>query len=153
MQRQGSCCMDILIQPEAWLRGLIGGVLIGLAAAALMAFNGRIAGVSGVLGGLVFERKAGDRLWRVLFLAGLLLGPLVASFAGLASAVTLPSNWLLIAAAGLLVGFGTRLGSGCTSGHGICGLARFSRRSLAATATFMAFGFLTVYLLRHGLAP
>lgn len=145
--------MDILIQPEAWLRGLAGGMLIGLAAAVLMAFNGRVAGISGVLGGLVFERRPGDRLWRALFLAGLLLGPVLARLLGAAGEVTLPTHWLLIAAAGLLVGFGTRLGSGCTSGHGICGLARFSRRSLAATATFMAFGFLTVYIVRHGFAP
>lgn len=145
--------MDILIEPGAWLRGLAGGMLIGLAAAVLMAFNGRVAGISGLLGGLVFERRPGDRLWRVLFLFGLLLGPVLAVLLGAGVAVTLPTDWLLIAPAGLLVGFGTRLGSGCTSGHGICGLARFSRRSLAATVTFMASGFLTVYILRHGLAP
>ncbi len=142
--------MDILIQPDAWLRGLAGGLLIGLAAASLMAFSGRVAGISGVLGGLIFERRPGDSLWRLLFLFGLLLGPLLAALSGLSRPVAMPSGWLLITSAGLLVGYGTRLGNGCTSGHGICGIARFSARSFAATATFMAFGFLTVFILRHG---
>ena len=144
--------MDILIQPDAWLRALAGGMLIGLAAALLLLFSGRIAGVSGVLGGLIFERKPGDTTWRSLFIVGLLIGPIIAASAGLTRAVTMPTSWLLIAAAGLLVGYGTRLGSGCTSGHGICGMARFSKRSFAATATFMGFGFLTVFIIRHGIS-
>jgi len=144
--------MDILIQPDAWLRGLIGGMLIGLAAASLLFFNGRIAGISGVLGGLLFNRQAGDTTWRSLFVVGLLLGPIVAAASGLTRPVTMPAGWLLIALAGVLVGYGTRLGNGCTSGHGICGLARFSTRSLVATVTFMAFGFLTVFVLRHVVA-
>jgi uncharacterized membrane protein YedE/YeeE len=142
--------MSILIDPEAWLRAAVGGSLIGAAAALLWAANGRIAGISGVLGGALWPQRHGERRWRLAFLAGLLLGPLLLFAAGLFQGPPRAqlSPWLL--AAGLLVGFGTRLGSGCTSGHGICGLARFSPRSLAATATFMGFGFLTVWLVRHG---
>ena len=143
--------MDILIQPQAWLSALAGGMLIGLAAAMLMLFSGRVAGISGVLGGLVFDRKPGDTTWRSVFIVGLLIGPVIAASAGLTRAVTMPTSWLLIAAAGLLVGYGTRLGNGCTSGHGICGMARFSKRSFVATATFMGFGFITVFIVRHGL--
>jgi uncharacterized membrane protein YedE/YeeE len=141
--------MDILIQPNAWLRALAGGALIGLSAAGLMAFNGRVAGISGIFGGLVLDRRPGDSAWRVLFLAGLLLGPLLVGALSLALPVTLPTGWITVVLGGLLVGFGTRLGHGCTSGHGICGMARLSKRSFAATATFMGFGFLTVFLLRH----
>lgn len=142
--------MEILIEPGAWLRGLAGGGLIGLAAAALLLFNGRVAGISGILGGLLIHPQPGDRRWRLWFLAGLLLGPLLAAALSLAAPVDLPTRWLPVLLAGLLVGFGTRLANGCTSGHGVCGLARGSPRSLAATATFMGSGFLTVYLLRHG---
>lgn len=138
-----------MIEPD-WVAGIGGGALIGTAASMLLWGDGRIAGISGILGGLPGAR--GDRLWRWAFLAGLLLG------AGLYSTLTgnLPQHWQggapLMAAAGLLVGFGTRLGSGCTSGHGVCGIARGSPRSLAATATFMAAGILTVFFTRHLLA-
>jgi uncharacterized membrane protein YedE/YeeE len=141
--------MDILIQPDSWLRALIGGAMIGLAAAALMAFRGRVAGISGIFGGLILDRKPGDIAWRALLIAGLLLGPVLAAALSLARPATLPSHWMPVIVAGLLVGFGTRMGNGCTSGHGICGMARFSKRSFAATATFMAFGFLTVFIVRH----
>ena len=142
--------MNIVFETDSILRGLGGGLLIGLSAVLLLAFNGRIAGISGILGGLVLDRKAHDRLWRLLFLSGLLAG---AALAGLLP-IPVPSSstlhWLALTGAGLLVGFGTRLGNGCTSGHGICGLARLSGRSLAAVLTFMGFGFLTVYVIRHG---
>lgn len=133
--------------PASWLAGLAGGLLIGISAAALFWLLGRIAGISGILGGLMQADSAGDRDWRLFFLAGLLVaGALAAPLPVLTPGTTTP----LLAAAGLLVGFGTRLGSGCTSGHGVCGLGRLSLRSLAATLTFMAAGFITVFLLRHG---
>lgn len=144
---------------------LIGGGLIGLAAALLWLALGRIAGISGILGQVLgrligpgpsgAERKGGEFLWRVLFLVALPLGAWLAVRLGWA---TLPSsppsiasagNLLLAIVGGLLVGFGTRLGSGCTSGHGVCGLARLSPRSLAATLVFMAAGMASVFVLRH----
>jgi len=132
-----------VIEPD-WTGGLGGGVLIGLASVALLAFNGRIAGISGILGGLLGSPN--DRSWRLAFLAGLPLGAgIVAVLAGGLPQVMQGPSWLLVVA-GLLVGFGTRLGSGCTSGHGICGLARRSPRSLAATLTFIVTGMLTVYV-------
>jgi len=128
------------------LSSAAGGLLIGVAAAALLLLNGRIAGISGIVGGLL---RSPDRAWRAAFIAGLLLAPGVwRLFAELPVATASDSPGLLVAA-GLLVGFGSRLGSGCTSGHGVCGIARLSPRSLAATATFMAAGFAVVYLLRH----
>lgn len=133
-----------------WSGGLGGGALIGLAAALLLGLSGRIAGVSGILGGVL--TAASDRAWRIAFVAGLPLG------AGLFAAATgslpqqLQVGWLPMAVAGLLVGFGTRLGSGCTSGHGICGMARLSPRSIAATAVFMATGIGIVFVVRHLLA-
>jgi uncharacterized membrane protein YedE/YeeE len=145
--------MHILIQPQAWLRALEGGVLIGLSAAAMLAFNGRIAGISGVFGGLFFDRTPGDFAWRALFVAGLLAGMLIAMHAGWVAPVTISANAWQVVVAGLLVGFGTRLGNGCTSGHGVCGIARFSPRSVVATAVFMGFGFLTVFVIRHGVRP
>lgn len=128
------------------IHALIGGALIGIAAGAFLVLNGRIAGISGILGGLLTPR-AGDTDWRFAFVAGLLGG-------GVGLAVVYPSAFpdaiesstTRLIAAGLLVGFGTRLGSGCTSGHGVCGMARFSPRSLAATATFMATGILTIII-------
>lgn len=127
---------------------LAGGVLIGLAAAAFVLLNGRIAGISGILGGLLRPAR-GDIAWRVAFLAGLVGAPLVyALFAALPEARIEAGEGTLVVA-GLLVGLGTRYGAGCTSGHGVCGLSRLSPRSLVATAAFMAAGFLTVYLLRH----
>jgi len=125
-----------------------GGLLIGLAAAWLILFDGRILGASGLLGGLIPPR-AGDWSWRLAALVGLIVAPLVARllFASAAPAIEAPLPTLI--AGGLLVGFGTRLANGCTSGHGVCGLARLSPRSLAATITFMTAGFLTVYVVRH----
>jgi uncharacterized membrane protein YedE/YeeE len=129
--------------------GLIGGALIGLAASLLLLMNGRIAGISGILGGIFSSTDRADRLWRSAFVVGIMGGAIVYArfFAGLS--VQLQTNNLTLITAGLLVGFGTRLGSGCTSGHGVCGLARRSPRSLVATATFMLFGMLTVFLIRH----
>lgn len=127
---------------------LAGGALIGLAAAMFALINGRIAGISGVIGGLLRPVR-GDSAWRVAFLAGLGAAPLVyLAFAPL-HPPQIDAGYGMLVIAGLLVGIGTRYGSGCTSGHGVCGLARLSPRSLAATATFMAAGFVTVYLLRH----
>jgi len=131
------------------LSGAIGGALIGLAAALLLALNGRIAGISGIVGGLLPPR-AGDMGWRLLFVAGLALGALLLRIVGGEPlAVPTGTSTLLLALGGVLVGFGSRLGSGCTSGHGICGLARFSPRSLVAVATFMGSAMVTVFVLRH----
>jgi uncharacterized membrane protein YedE/YeeE len=133
------------------LTGALGGALIGLAAALLLALNGRIAGISGIVGGLLPPR-AGDALWRLLFVLGLALGALlVRLYSGAPLAVPVESSTFTLVLGGLLVGFGTRLGSGCTSGHGICGLARLSPRSLVAVLTFMASAMLTVFALRHAL--
>ncbi|MFC7289893.1 YeeE/YedE family protein [Herminiimonas glaciei] len=130
---------------------LAGGLLIGLAAALFILFNGKIAGISGILGGLLRPVK-GDLLWRVAFLLGLMAAPLVfALFQPLPDATIDASNVTLVVA-GLLVGLGTRYGAGCTSGHGVCGLSRLSLRSLVATLAFMAAGFLTVYIVRHLIA-
>lgn len=127
---------------------LAGGALIGLSAALLILGSGRIAGISGIVGGLL-KPGGPDMRWRLAFLAGLLAAPLVwGLFAALPDATPVAGNGMLIAA-GLLVGVGTRYGSGCTSGHGVCGLSRLSPRSLVATLAFMGAGFLTVYLVRH----
>ncbi|HUD87708.1 MAG TPA: YeeE/YedE thiosulfate transporter family protein [Xanthobacteraceae bacterium] len=127
----------------------IGGALIGLAAVLLMLFNGRIAGVSGIMGG-VFNPRSDDRLWRVAFIAGLIAAPLAAAFAGHAVAIPqMPASIVVIAVGGLLVGFGTRLGNGCTSGHGICGIARLSPRSIAATLVFMVAAMAVVAITHH----
>lgn len=129
--------------------GFLGGMLIGLATVLLLALNGRIAGVSGILSGAVTAPDRFDRSWRRLFILGLMAGAaLYRVFSG-ALPVQIEAGTPTLVVAGLLVGFGTRLGSGCTSGHGVCGLARLSPRSLAATITFMLFGMLTVYLTRH----
>ncbi len=130
------------------LTALLGGLLIGAAAAALLLLNGRILGVSGIAGGLL-QPRAGDTGWRAAFVAGLLVPPLALALSGTMDAPKFDGPLLLIAAAGLLVGFGSRMGSGCTSGHGICGMARLSKRSLVATACFLLTGFVTVYLTRH----
>lgn len=127
---------------------LAGGVLIGLAAAMLVLLLGRIAGISGIVAGLL-KPFSGDVGWRLAFVIGLLLAPAAwMLFAPLPAIQIEASNGMLIAA-GLIVGLGTRYGSGCTSGHGVCGLSRLSPRSLVATLTFMLTGFVTVYLLRH----
>jgi hypothetical protein len=129
---------------------LVGGALIGLAAVLLMLLNGRIAGVSGILGGaLARERDSG---WRVAFLAGLIAAPLLMGALGdPLPAPPMPASWAIVIAGGLLVGFGTRLGGGCTSGHGVCGMARLSPRSIAATLIFMATAIVVVAVIRHGL--
>lgn len=129
---------------------LIGGILLGIASAAFILFNGRILGISGILGGLFTFRK-GDASWRIFFLLGLLAAPvsLFVLAPGLIDAPRIEAGTLVIVIAGLLVGLGTRYGSGCTSGHGVCGLSRLSPRSLAATVAFMTSGFATVYVIRH----
>jgi len=127
----------------------LGGVMIGGAALLLMAFNGRVAGVSGVLGG-VLDARADDVSWRLSFVAGLVLGALAyQALGGSLAAVRIEAGWPLVIAGGLLVGFGTHRGRGCTSGHGVCGNALLSPRSLAATLVFMAAGVATVFVLRH----
>lgn len=124
----------------------IGGALIGLAAVLLMALNGRIAGISGVFSGTLFA-ASGDRIWRAFFVAGLIAGPAGYNLvSGNVPAFEITSSVPLIIAGGLLVGFGTRLGSGCTSGHGVCGLSRLSPRSMASVALFMVAGMATVGL-------
>jgi uncharacterized membrane protein YedE/YeeE len=130
----------------------IGGGLIGLSAILLMLLTGRIAGISGIFAGcLGFETS--DKGWRVAFIAGLILAPLIAGWAGYPlPSPQMPASWAVVVAAGLLVGFGTRLGGGCTSGHGICGIARLSGRSIAATAIFMLAAIVVVALIRHVLA-
>jgi uncharacterized protein len=125
-----------------------GGLLVGIAAAMLILFNGRVAGISGIVGGLLRPTR-GDLDWRIAFVAGLIGAPLAYRMWFVLPAVQIEATPFTLAAAGLLVGFGTRLGSGCTSGHGVCGLSRLSPRSLAATAIFMAAGFATVFVVRH----
>jgi uncharacterized membrane protein YedE/YeeE len=130
---------------------LAGGLLIGLAAAAFLLLNGRIAGISGILGGLLRPSR-GDLGWRVAFLLGLVAAPLVYALAAPLPAMRIDAGNATLLAAGLLVGVGTRYAAGCTSGHGVCGLSRRSPRSLAATAAFMLAGFVTVFLVRHAFA-
>jgi uncharacterized membrane protein YedE/YeeE len=130
---------------------LAGGMLIGISAAIFILFNGRIAGISGILGGLLRPVR-NDVLWRVAFVAGLVLAPLVFGMLAPLPAVQVDAGTATLVVAGLLVGIGTRYGSGCTSGHGVCGISRLAPRSLVATATFMAAGFATVYIVRHLLA-
>ena len=127
---------------------LAGGALIGLAAAMLALLNGRIAGISGVLGGIL-KPVRGDIGWRVAFVAGLLSAPLLYLLGGMELRPQIDAGYAALVLAGLLVGVGTRYGSGCTSGHGVCGLSRLSGRSLAATAAFMSAGFTTVFVIRH----
>lgn len=130
---------------------LSGGVLLGLASALFILLNGRILGISGILGGLIPPKRS-DALWRLAFLAGLFTSPWVFKAlapSSLLSAPRIDAGLILLVIAGLLVGLGTRYGSGCTSGHGVCGLARLSPRSLIATLTFMAAGFAVVFVARH----
>jgi uncharacterized membrane protein YedE/YeeE len=130
----------------------IGGGLIGLSAVLLMLLTGRIAGISGIFGGCL-GFGINDKGWRIAFIAGLIAAPLIASQIGYAvPSPQMPASWAVVVAAGLLVGFGTRLGGGCTSGHGICGIARLSDRSIAATAIFMFAAIVVVALMRHVLA-
>jgi len=131
------------------LASLIGGMLIGLSASALLLFDGKIAGISGILAGMLSPTK-NDTLWRGVFVAGLLTGGFLLNlFSPQAFAVGISRSWSALIVAGLLVGFGTRLGNGCTSGHGVCGISRFSWRSLIATGIFMGTGVATVYIINH----
>ena len=131
------------------IASLCGGVLIGLSASLLLLSDGKIAGISGIMGGLLHPVKK-DTAWRVLFIFGLLIGGLLFQFLlpeVFTIGVTRSTSTLILA--GLLVGFGTRLGNGCTSGHGVCGLSRFSPRSLVSTVTFIVTGAITVYIINH----
>jgi uncharacterized membrane protein YedE/YeeE len=130
------------------LTSLTGGLLIGLSAALLILFNGRIAGISGIVGGLLRPGR-GDIGWRMAFLLGLVLAPVAYALVHPLPAIEADAGTGTLVAAGLLVGLGTRYGSGCTSGLGVCGLSRLSPRSLAATLSFMAAGFATVFAVRH----
>ena len=132
------------------LSGVLGGALIGLSAAMLMLFTGRIAGISGIFGGLLSPTTS-DRGWRIAFIAGVVVAPLIATLAtgALLPSPAMPASLIVIVTAGLLVGFGSRMGGGCTSGHGVCGVARLSARSLVATAVFMITALNTVAIVRH----
>jgi len=130
---------------------LVGGILLGLASALFILVNGRILGISGILGGMLTLKRS-DAGWRVAFMLGMLAAPATLGWVlppDLLSAPRIDAGYALVVIAGLLVGFGTRLGSGCTSGHGVCGLSRLSPRSLVATGSFMAAGFAMVYVMRH----
>jgi uncharacterized membrane protein YedE/YeeE len=130
---------------------LAGGVVLGIAAALFVLLNGRVLGISGILGGLV-KPKAGDAGWRLAFVAGLIAAPILWRLFAPLPVPRVDASIPVLVIAGLLVGWGTRYGSGCTSGHGVCGLARLSPRSLAATLAFMAAGFVTVFIARHLIA-
>nr|WP_299244410.1 YeeE/YedE thiosulfate transporter family protein [uncultured Halomonas sp.] len=149
----------IHVDVTASLHGLIGGILIGLSAVWLMATLGRIAGISGILSGLLTRSSQGDSAWRLTFLLGLISGPLILMLLGsdLGNVASAPAKVIgepvggvgIMLLAGLLVGVGTGIGGGCTSGHGVCGLARVSTRSIVATLTFLLVAIITVYLMRH----
>ena len=132
------------------IEGLVGGALIGLSAAYLLVMSGRIAGVSGIFGGFLafFGTQS---LWRIAFVAGLILGAVLTALVlpGLVPSISMNDNWLVLIAGGLLVGAGTRLGNGCTSGHGVCGIPRLSVRSITATAVFFAVAAVTVFVVRN----
>ena len=129
------------------IQSLIGGSIIGIAVSLLLLFNGKVLGVSGILGEL-FNHPLSKNYWRLFFVLGLLISPLIYSIFHPIPLIEISSNKLLIIIGGLLVGFGSRLGSGCTSGHGVCGLARLSVRSFIATMTFIFFGFVTVFVIQ-----
>lgn len=132
---------------EPWMSALLGGVLIGMSASLLLWLDGRVAGVSGIVNGLMPAAR-GDADWRLAFLAGL-MGAGALAMAALGQHAASPARWPVVIVAGLLVGFGTRLGNGCTSGHGVCGLGRLSVRSLVAVLCFMASAVVTVFVTRH----
>ncbi|PMB18734.1 YeeE/YedE family protein [Fischerella thermalis] len=134
-----------------WLTALVGGILIGISATLLLTFNGRIAGISGIINGAITFNK--DEIWRWMFILGMLLGGVLYEY-GLASQPTPKSTFAPVAMiiGGFLVGFGTRMGSGCTSGHGVCGLGRLSLRSLVAVLTFLTTAMITVFFVRHVLS-
>lgn len=140
--------MSIVWQNFTPWASLAGGALIGLATLIFILFNGRIAGISGILGGLIKPRMH-DISWRVAFIAGLIIAPLLWQLFAKLPNIQIDASYPLLMISGLLVGIGTRFGSGCTSGHGICGLSRFSPRSIVATLSFMLAGFVTVYIARH----
>jgi uncharacterized membrane protein YedE/YeeE len=127
---------------------LTGGAVIGMAVAILVLFNGRIAGISGIAGG-VLKMQKNDTGWRIAFISGLVAAPLVWQLFLSLPAIRIDGSYAMMAMAGLVVGIGTRYGSGCTSGHGVCGLSRLSPRSIIATLSFMGTGFVTVYVIRH----
>jgi len=127
---------------------LAGGLMLGLASALFILINGRILGISGIVGGLLRPR-AGDTSWRLSFVLGLFVAPLLYGVSTGLPQARVEASWVTVILAGVLVGLGTRIGSGCTSGHGVCGLSRLSPRSLIATLTFMGAGFVTVYVLRQ----
>ncbi len=127
---------------------LAGGALIGVAAALFVLFNGRIVGITGIVGGLLKPRLS-DIGWRLAFIIGLIIAPLTWQLFFTLPTIQIDASNQLLAIAGIIVGFSTRLGSGCTSGHGVCGISRLSPRSIIATLAFMATGFLTVYVVRH----
>ena len=127
---------------------LAGGALIGISAALFILLNGRIAGITGIIGGL-FKPAKGDAAWRLAFTLGLIIAPILWLLFGKLPAITIDADYDLLIVAGLIVGFGARLGSGCTSGHGVCGISRLSPRSIIATLAFMSTGFLTVFVARH----
>jgi uncharacterized membrane protein YedE/YeeE len=127
---------------------LAGGGLIGISVALLILLNGRIAGITGIVGGL-FKLVKGDAAWRIAFTFGLIIAPIIWLLFGKLPEITIDANYGLLVVAGLIVGFGARLGSGCTSGHGVCGISRLSPRSIVATLVFMGTGILTVFIARH----
>lgn len=130
------------------INALIGGVIIGAAASLFLLLNGRIAGISGILGGLLQAPKS-NAVWRIAFLAGLVIAPSIYQLFTALPPISIDASTASLVIAGLLVGLGTQYGAGCTSGHGVCGLSRLSPRSLVATLSFMAAGFATVFVLRH----
>ena len=130
------------------MASLAGGALIGISASLLILLNGRIAGITGIIGSL-FKPNKGDVAWRIAFTFGLVISPIIWLMFGKLPEIKIDADNGLLIIAGLLVGFGTRLGSGCTSGHGVCGISRLSPRSIFATLAFMGTGFLTVFLTRH----
>jgi uncharacterized membrane protein YedE/YeeE len=141
--------VEVRVENFTPISGLIGGLLIGVAAALLLLLNGHISGISGIVGGVLIP-KSSDAGWRLLFVVGLLFGAFSYMLAtGGTLAVRMQASVPVLVAAGLLVGFGTRFGSGCTSGHGLCGIARLSKRSIVASAVFFGVAMLTVFVFRH----
>lgn len=139
--------VNIYLDSILW-HAVAGGLVIGIAVTLLLLFNGRIAGISGIIGGL-YRMQRGDISWRMAFISGLVLSAAIWKLFFILPEIYIEASYTVLALAGLLVGYGTRLGSGCTSGHGVCGLSRLSPRSIAATLVFMFAGFTTVYWVRH----
>jgi len=140
-----------MLDQISWGSAGLGGMLIGVAAILMMLMNGRIAGISGIAGALIVPRDP-EWTWRLAFVAGLIVSPFVVRLTGFEIATPTNDHSVpIIVLGGLLVGFGTQMGGGCTSGHGVCGMSRFSTRSITATLTFMATGFVTVFILHHGI--